>query len=115
MTAADLCREATRRGLHLKPLDGDRLAVTPASLCPPDFADVLRRHKRAILALLETKASRLPDDCAAWLHVARQVLAGEFDGGDRSTRESIKIGLCSVPHPLCRRALEWLEASAVRP
>src|ERR1035438_2897555 len=85
MTAADLCREATRRGLHLEPLDGDRLAVTPASLCPPDFADVLRQHKRAILDLLETKASRLPDDCAAWLHVARQVLAGEFDGADRST------------------------------
>jgi hypothetical protein len=57
----------------------------------------------------------LPPDCLPWLHVARQVLAGEFDGGDRSTRESIKIGLCSVPHPLCRRALAWLQGHAVKP
>ena len=115
MTAADLCREATRRGLHLKPLDGDRLAVTPASLCPPDFADVLRRHKRAILALLETKASRLPDDCAAWLHVARQVLAGEFDGADRSTVQSVAVGLRCIAHPLARRALEWLGTHSAKP
>jgi len=64
MTAADLCREATRRGLHLEPLEGGRLAVTPASRCPPDFAEALRQRKRAILDLLETKASRLPPDCA---------------------------------------------------
>ena len=109
MTAVDLYHEATRRGLHLQPLDGDRLAVSPASLCPPDFADVLRRHKRAILDLLETKAKRLPADCAPWLHVARQILAGEFDGADRSTAESLTIGLRNIGHPLCRHALERLK------
>ena len=32
MTASDLYAEATRRGLRLQPLDGGRLAVTPASM-----------------------------------------------------------------------------------
>jgi hypothetical protein len=115
MTAADLCREATRRGLRLKPLGGGRLAVTPASLCPPDFADMLRQHKRAILDLLETEAASLPADCAPWLHVARQVLAGEFDGADRSTAESLAIGLRRIRHPLTSRALDWLQGRVTRP
>ena len=112
MTAADAYREATRRGLHLQPLDGDRLAVTPASRCPPDFADVLRQHKRELLDLLEANRQALPMDCAPWLHVARQVLAGEFEGCDRSTAESLRIGLRGIAHPLCRRALEHLQSRA---
>ena len=109
MTASDLYAEATRRGLRLQPLDGDRLAVPPASLCPPDFADVLRQHKRAILDLLEAEAKSLPADCAPWLHVARQVLEGEFDGCDRSTAESLTIGLRRIEHPRCREALARLQ------
>ena len=58
MTALDLFNEATRRGLQLEPRDGGKLAVSPANLCPPDFADVLRRHKRELLDLLE--ATRYP-------------------------------------------------------
>jgi hypothetical protein len=53
----------------------------------------------------------LPPDQAAWLPVARQVLAGEFDGCDRSTRESLTIGLRSIQHPDCRRALDRLRAA----
>jgi hypothetical protein len=114
VTANDLYHEATRRGLRLEPMDGDRLAVSPASLCPPDLADALRQHKRAILDLLESKASRLPADCAPWLHVARQVLASEFDGegADRSTLEALAIGLRGIPHPLCRQALDRLQHRA---
>ena len=51
----------------------------------------------------------LPPDQTAWLPVARQILDGEFDGCDRSTRESLSIGLRAVAHPLCRRALERLQ------
>ena len=93
VTALDLYREATRRGLHLEPRDGDKLAVIPGDLCPPDFADMLRQHKRELLDLLETERKGLPADCAPWLHIARQVMAGEFDGADRSTAESLTIGL----------------------
>jgi hypothetical protein len=112
MTAAELYNEATRRGLRLQPLDGGRLAVTPASLCPPDFADALRQHKRAILDLLEAEANSLPTDCAPWLHVARQVLAGEFEGASRSTVESLSIGLRRIEHPRCRQALARLQHAA---
>lgn len=108
MTALDLYLEATRRGLHLEPR-GDKLAVSPPDLCAPEFVELLRQHKRELLDLLESKSARLPADCAPWLHVARQVMAGEFDGADRSTAESITIGLRSIGHPLCRQALARLQ------
>lgn len=107
MTAQELYVEAGKRGLRLEPA-GDKLAVIPGNRCPPDFADVLRQHKGELLDLLETRAANLTPDCAPWLHVARQILAGEFDGCDGSTRESLTIGLRSILHPLCQRALDRL-------
>jgi hypothetical protein len=47
----------------------------------------------------------LPPDQAAWIPVAKQVLAGEFDGADGSTRASVTIGLRSIRHPTCQAAL----------
>jgi hypothetical protein len=107
MNAHTLCIEATRRGLRLEPA-GDKLAVIPAKRCPPEFADTLRRHKREILSLLEGQAAGLAPDCTPWLHVARQVLAGEFDGADSSTVASLKIGLRSIQHQTCQQALARL-------
>jgi hypothetical protein len=40
--------------------------------------------------------------------VARQVIAGEFDGADTPTIESLTIGLRGIQHPLCRNALVHL-------
>ena len=57
----------------------------------------------------------LPPDQAAWLPVAQQILRGEFDGCDRSTCESLMIGLRSVSHPACRRALEKLPVNPAAP
>lgn len=113
MTPRDLCLEATRRGLRLEPA-GDNLAVYPRGRCPPDFADTLRQHKAELLNWLEARAANLPADCAPWLHVARQVLAGEFDGCDRSTRESLTIGLGSIAHPACRQALKRLQTDSAK-
>ena len=113
MTAIELCNEAARRGLRLETA-GDKLAVIPAKRCPPEFADVLRQHKQEILHWLEDCAARLRPDEMPWLHVARQVLVGEFDGGDSSTRESVTIGLRSVAHPLCQCALERLKTLGKR-
>lgn len=107
MNAVELYREAEKRGLRLEPR-GDMLAVIPRGNCPPDFAAELRQHKPELLALLQAKADNLPDDCAPWLHVAKQVLAGEFDGADKSTVESLTIGLRAVNHALCRKALACL-------
>jgi hypothetical protein len=104
MTAMELYQEAIRRGLRLEPR-GDKLAIYPKGKCPPEFADVLRQHKPELLSWLEGRAARLPEDEIPWLHVARQVLAGEFDGADISTRDSLRIGLQSIQHPLCQQAL----------
>lgn len=111
MTACEIHLEATKRGLRLEPA-GDKLAVFPARLCPPDFADVLRRHKGELLNWLEARTAGLSADSAAWLHVAKQVLADEFKDCDGSTRESLNIGLRSVVHPLCQRAIEKLRTKA---
>jgi len=108
MTPPELCHEAARRGLRLEPR-GDMLAVIPAKRCPPDFAAELRQHKGELLDFLEGQAAGLATDCAPWLHVARQILAGEFDGLlDNSVRGSLEIGLRSIIHPVCQRALERL-------
>lgn len=104
----ELYQRAVSLGLRLEPRGGDKLAVIPANRCPPDFADTLRQHKREILSFLEGQATGLAPDCAPWLYVAKQVLAGEFVGCDSSTCESLTIGLHGIAHPLCRRALEHL-------
>jgi hypothetical protein len=51
MTPAALLIEARRRGLRLEPR-GDTLAVIPKRLLTPDFRDLLRAHKPALLAIL---------------------------------------------------------------
>jgi hypothetical protein len=107
MTARQLYIEATNRGLRLE-RRGDKLAVIPAKRCSPEFAAELRQHKGELLDWLDARAHNLPPDQAPWLHVARQVLAGEFDGADRSTFEAVSIGLCAVKYPSCQRALEHL-------
>jgi hypothetical protein len=80
----------------------------PKGACPPEFANVLRQHKPELLAWLEAGRWNLPLDCAPWLHIAKQVLAGEFDSADGSTRESITIGLRSIGHPLCQDAVKHI-------
>ena len=62
MTALELFHEAARRGLTLKPAGLDRLAVIPARLCPPEFADILREHKPELLSLLSVEnPNNLPE------------------------------------------------------
>lgn len=50
-TPLDIYQEAARRGLRLEPA-GDKLAVFPKGKCTPDFADVLRANKPALLEWL---------------------------------------------------------------
>src|SRR5437867_11678 len=124
MTPHEVFLEARRRGLRLEPR-GDKLAVMPKGACPPDFADVLRENRDALLAWLRGGADywrerpkpdlALPEEffrtyptgrpavditadlkgyrpggsVTAWLYVARQILAGEFQGADASTCESL--------------------------
>jgi hypothetical protein len=108
MIAQEICRQATHQGLRLEPR-GDKLSVTPRDLLTPDFADILREHKAELLDWLNIRAVHVPRDCDPWLHVARQILAGEFDDLlDNSVRGSLETGLRSIIHPVCQRALERL-------
>ena len=89
-------------------VEGERIAISPARLCPADLLAEFRRHKPVVMALLEAKSVNLAPDCAPWLHIARQVLCGEFNGATRSTVESLVIGLRGIAHPLCQQALARL-------
>lgn len=106
MNTVQILYRAEHLGLRLEPA-GDRLLVFGES-CPPDFADTLRQHKANLLSWL-ANGQPLPPDQAGWLPVARQILLGEFDGADRSTVQSLTIGLRNIVHPLCQAALERLQ------
>jgi hypothetical protein len=107
VTPADLYFAALRQGLRLEP-DGDMLAVYPKGKISPAFAAVLREHKAELLDWLEAHRAALAADCVPWLHTARQILAGEFEGANRSTVEALRLGLHRIRHPLALRALKCL-------
>ena len=110
MKPAAIYHRAIALGLSLE-TDGEKLLVFGKrnDALPAELVAELREHKREILDLLETQAVALRPDEIPWLHVSRQILAGEFDGADASTVESVTIGLRSIPHPLCRSAVENLK------
>lgn len=119
-TPAELYHRARELGLTLKPA-GDLLVIQPKGKCPPELRALLAEHKAELLAWLRSPfptsprqamelpaQNTLPPDQLPWLHIAQQILAGEFDGCDSSTTESLIIGLRDIEHPLCRRALAAL-------
>lgn len=104
-----IIREVWNYGARLE-VAGDRLAIYGADRLPPALVEQLRKSKRELLAYLEARKSGLAPDEVPWVHVARQVLAGEFDTGSRSLLESLLIGLRGIQHPDCQRARLKLEA-----
>src|SRR5437879_2109636 len=101
--AASILGRCCRLGLELW-AEGDRIGIAPRERIPPDLREQIRAAKSELLPVLRDGVG-LPSDCVPWLYIARQILAGEFDGADGSTRESLIIGLRSVGQPLCRQAL----------
>ena len=95
-------------------LAGDKLRTMLPRNCPSELKTAIRANKPEIMVLLEAKAAHLTPDCAPWLHIARQVLAGEFDGSDRSMIASLCIGLRNIKHPDCQHAIERLRLPAKR-
>ncbi len=100
--AKRLLAECEQRGLQLEPR-GQMLFVAPEENTTPKIVAQLRRHKLEIIASLEAKQR------ATWTHVAKQILAGEFDGADNSAVASLTIGLRGVIDPQCQLALARLE------
>jgi hypothetical protein len=104
-----LVEEAPKWGIALS-RNKDKLIIHNVSKCPPDFKEQLKEHKPEILDLLKAQREGLLRDCAPWLHIAKQVLDGEWDAGDSSTRESLIIGLRGINHQSCRLAWSRLQA-----
>ncbi|HEY3862040.1 MAG TPA: hypothetical protein VGO59_09145 [Verrucomicrobiae bacterium] len=113
-TPSEILLAVKQAGGRIEPA-GDKLRVLLPVNCPPEIRADLRQHKRELLDLLEAKAANLPPDCALWMHVANQVLAGEFLGADKSTVESLIIGLRGISNPLCQRALARLPKNPQKP
>jgi hypothetical protein len=102
-----LIAEAAARGITLEHGGGTKLNVT--WLNEWDYAQLkerLRAHKLEILAVLELRQR------VAAVHTARQIIDGEFNGASASTIQDLIVGLRSIQHPLCRRALERFEQKA---
>ena len=94
------CRAA---GLRVE-REGHCLLIRPADRVAPELLETIRAHKPELMALLGGVVPPSP-----WHHVARQVLAGEFDGGPGSLLESVRIGIGCSDHPDCREAVARLE------
>jgi hypothetical protein len=101
----DRCR---RHGLQIW-AEGDRIGIAPKENIPPGLLDEIRAAKPILLPLVrEGVAHQLSADQVPWLHVARQILEGEFNGSSGSTCASLWIGLRSLSHPTARIALRKL-------
>jgi len=48
-------------------------------------------------------------DEETWMQVAQNVLRGKYNKADKSTIESLKIGLRSIQNKICRQAFIELE------
>ena len=115
-----LLNQVNALGLHLESRGGN-LFVTPAENCTEEIVAALRQYKTEVMAalrehkhehldLLESKTSNLPAGNAPLLHVARQILEGEFEGVEQCTRKRLTVALRGIAHPLCRRALKQLQS-----
>lgn len=102
-----LFAECRRHHLSLF-LDGNGAVTWRGPRPPEDLLVRLRARKDEIRVHLTYYNVVVPDDQKPWLHVGVQILAGEFDGADRSTMESLRIGLRGIHHPLTERALARL-------
>src|ERR1051326_867933 len=78
-----ILQRCRRLGLELW-AEGDRIGIAPKGRIPPELREQIRAVKPVLLPLLR-EGIGMPADCVPWLHVARQILAGEFDGADKST------------------------------
>jgi sugar phosphate isomerase/epimerase len=98
-----LC-EAERLGVGIALAPDNHLEIFPAAKVPRDFLAAIRERKGELRTFLESRAP--------WLHTAKQILLGEFDGASRATRERLVRGLRDIPHPQARSAMARLQHEA---
>jgi len=101
MNAKYLVSECRKRLICLRKISGERLCVEPLDLCP-DLVPFFETNVEEILQILDAESSGA-------IHIAKQVIIGEFDGADEKTRAKLSNELRKANHPLCRQALAKLQ------
>jgi hypothetical protein len=102
-TPQEIFLEASRLGLGIELAGDGFLDVFPADRVTPDFLVAVRRHKLEIISVLEARRR------ASFVHLARQVIQGEFDGCERGVRIALMNDLNRYnKHRLCLRAFSML-------
>ena len=92
---------ASELGLRLG-IRAGALVIVPVAKCPVALREALDEYAPEVLAYLVRE--RLPV-----VHLARQILDGEFDDADRSTLEALRATLLPFEHdPFCQSALRWV-------
>ena len=109
MNIPDLLQECSRAGFHLR-LVGEGIRWR-GQRPPTELLSKLREYREQLRAHLAMRSTGLPPDQHPWVRTALQILSGEFEGADRSLRESLCIGLRRVRHPLCASALKKVIAA----
>jgi hypothetical protein len=100
-------RAVTKLGGRIEPA-GDKLRTLLPAGCPPELKSAIRQYKLELLNFFKAASMGVALDCVPWVHVARQILAGEFEDADRYLVESLTIGLKNILHTDCQRALAHL-------
>ena len=109
--AAHLIHECRRRGAILR-RDGYALEIERPSYLPAGLIEELKARKPDILALLDSEAGATPPNETPLVHLATQVVSGEFVGASPAMLESVAVSLRASRHPLCARALRWCLAGS---
>ena len=107
-TPAEIIRAVTGYGCRLAVRSGQLLMSRQRQL-PPELLAAVRQNRQAISNAIEAEAAGLTPDCGPWLHIAKQIVLGEFDGGDRATLKSLWYGVRGIGHPACLAARARLE------
>lgn len=116
-TASDVLNRCQSLGIAIR-VKGEHLALSPAGRATPDLVAEIKAAKPLLMAILDPKLIYLQPDQRPWVHTARQILSGEFDGPfavwGGSMIESLLIGVRGIHHPDCQAARVKLETALQR-
>jgi hypothetical protein len=107
MTPRQIFNEAKRRGIHLEPDAPDKLAYWPPDKLDPEFRAVLLANKSILIPWLKKRF-------APQLHLAKEILQGEFSGATREEIFDLFRAMQHSRHPIVEKAREKLRADYYR-
>jgi hypothetical protein len=91
--------QAARLGVTVALAPDGYLEISPRSKVSRDFLAAVRAHKDELRECLELRAD---------LHLAKQIIQGEWDGCNHVQAKAIAFKLCGNSHVLCCHAVKIL-------